>query len=65
MSLAKQRMPVAGWKEWWSMDFRTIALLALWTLLSGPILALPTGGPNLSPPQVQAQETPPELGSSR
>lgn len=25
------------------MEFRTIALLALWTLISGPILGVPSG----------------------
>lgn len=34
------------------MEFRWIALLSLWTLLIGPVVALPTNGPSRS---VQAQ----------
>lgn len=36
------------------MRFRWVALLTLWTFLSGPMLALPVGGGrNPSPPESQ------------
>jgi hypothetical protein len=41
------------------MDFRTVALLALWTLLSGPVLyAPPTSRASQRPAQVKKVSAP-------
>jgi hypothetical protein len=40
------------------MEFRWIALLSLWTLLIGPVIALPPGNGPARTTQVQAKHKP-------
>jgi hypothetical protein len=47
------------------MEFRWVAVLSLWTLLSGPILTQPSHQPPVVGPRLDAQPPAPKRAPSR
>jgi hypothetical protein len=57
----KRKKARGRWKKERAMEFRWVAIIALWTLLIGPVLGPPTGSPHNSAKTQTTKTISPEM----